>query len=239
MNNVTERFNALGIEPVIAARMRLKQATIEIPEFAEVDLQGDFGNALQQLNKGKRTDVIFISPSLPEPDIASFIQNAKKTPGGQDAAYILVMRNEDREGGEIAKRMLIGADGFLFEPFSVDALKEITHLATKVKKDRADEREKMAINVLVGDICRQLDEVAYIKACQFDVGTSLRKLREKCSAFNNFTEQTLNMYFNAAIDVFEKSIPRAKTNKSYGGVSNRVRDRMAKKIMREADKNKA
>lgn len=238
MNRPAQRFSALAIEPVVAARMRLKQATVEIPEFSDVDLQGELHTALQQLGRAKPCDVVFISPSIPEADIASFIKSAKESPAGQDAAYILVMRGDDRDGGSIAKRMLIGADGFLFEPFSVQALKDITHLATQVRKDRAVEREKVAVNVLVNDICRQLDEVAYIKACQYDVGTSLKRLREKCDAFENFTESMLGNYFAAALDVFEKSVPRAKRPKSYGGVSSRVRDRMAKKVIREAEKLK-
>ena len=117
-------------------RMRLKQATSSVSSFGKVHQATKPEEALDKLRSEGPVDVVFISYQYERQQISDFIKAAKADLAGQDTAYVLVLKRKGESNAALAEYMLTGADGFLFEPFSVDELVEITALATRVKKER-------------------------------------------------------------------------------------------------------
>lgn len=232
---VEKKYDAMIIDPDLDSRMRLKQATSSMYNFGKVFQVVSLEDALSKTKGSENIDVIFISYRFEEAKISGFIKQAKETRIGQDAAYILVLKTKDQDTTTVAKNVMVGADGFLFEPYSVDYLLEITRLSSKVKAERSLTREKAAINMVIHDVIGAIDQLSYIKQCKVDPGSSLRRLRELCTVFNNLDENKLKVYYDAAIKCFEDApIPtNVFQTKRYGGVSSRIKKKMEAKILAE------
>jgi hypothetical protein len=185
-----------------------------------------------------RFDVIFVSHHVPQEQIAPFIKDAKSTPGGQDAAYILVLPTKEQASGDVAQAMMIGADGVLFEPYSVDILVEITLLAAKVRRERRTARDEAAFKFLLSDLIQQLDVLAYSKSCGYETGPAMKLFRQACGVLTTMDPDSVETWYKTAIDMFEAApIPAALLQrKKYGGASNRVKQRMSEKITAEVEK---
>jgi len=232
------KFNAIIVDPNLDSRMRLKQATAAVPQFGEVAQNSTLQEAIQRLDAfQQRCDVIFISYRFEQAEVAKFVAEAKKTKYGQDAAYVLVLKSKDQDNTTVAETMLQGVDGFLFEPYSVDTMLEMTRLATRVRCEREAAREKLAVSLMMGDIIKQLDFVAFLKASGVSVSRSLQKLREMCVHLQAMPEDTREQRWQIMIDHFieAKPPPKGLQIKSYTGVSSRVRAKMEEKLIRRAE----
>ena len=232
------KFNCLIVDPDMPGRMRLKQATTPISEFGLVTPVGGVNEASAFLNGEKVTDVVFLSARLPQEQISPFIQTAKQTKGGQDAAYVIVKKNQGDGATSIAEIMMIGGDGMLCEPYSVDSLLEITLLSARVRKERAGEREKIAISIMVKDLIGQLDLVCCLKANNCEPGLSIRKLKDVASMIHALEGESQKTYFEVMQQMFIDAPlpPKALGVKKYGGASNRIKRRMDQKLADEITK---
>lgn len=234
MNDALTRFDAYIIDPDLDSRMRLKQATTQVVYFHQVLQASKFKECLDKIvSTNKRVDVIFISYRLNSDEAKVFIQEAKNTPAAQDAAFVMILRQQDQESAAIASQVLSGADGLLFEPFSVDQLTNITTLAAKVRKERSSAREEAALKFLMTDIINQIDQIAYLKACEYETAPSVKKLKDMCLVFQTLSEESKQIYYQVALDGFEAApLPKLVfQRKKYSGVSSRVQKRMEKKTL--------
>lgn len=237
--NAPRKVDSLVIESDMPARNRLKQAAISIPEFGKMEFQSNTAEGLQRLTSGGMNyDVVFVSYRIASEEVVSFIKQGKEAKHAQDAAFILILENADQNSSVVASNMLVGADGLLFEPFSVDQLVEITRLAAKVKRERADAREKAALKVLVQDISTQIDLLSQLKKHGYDVGTTQKKLREVCAVLKTLDPNALNYYFETVVEHLENApLPRPLAGKlAYGGVSSRVKKKMEARITSGSNK---
>ncbi len=227
-----DRYNALVVDPEVEERMRLKQAAVSVYHFNDVYLLPDLRSALERLQSQARYDVVFVSQNFSEVEITDFIKRGKLAAGGNDAAYVLLLHAAEDESAKVAAGVMLGADGVLMEPYSVDSLVEITQLAARVKRENTLARERAAITFLVKDIIKQIDRLAAIRACNFDVGRVLKQLREMCSVFRNFDEDSEKVYFEIMIDLFENCpVPPPSPFIRYKGASQRVKKMMEKKLL--------
>jgi CheY-like chemotaxis protein len=234
------KYNGMIADPDLQTRMRLKQATASVVQFGEVIQIGHLNEAIGRLDEGKRWDVIFISHHYTDEEVAKFIARAKELKGGQDTAFIQVMKNSDQKNAAIAQAMMRGADGFLFEPYSVDQLIEITDLSARIKRERSDMRESLAMTLILGDIMTQLDLVAFLKASGFEVTRSATRLKELCASLKGSatTPENLARYHGIALKLFvEAPLPKPMFQaQKYAGVSSRVKKKMEEKIIAEVEK---
>jgi DNA-binding NarL/FixJ family response regulator len=230
-----KKFNALIVDNDITSRMRLKQATSSVVEFGTVTLLNTPAEALSALSLSTPIDVVFVSWRLGSDVIRPFIQKAKETVQGQDAAYIAVMKSAAEGNASVAQVMMDGADGILCEPFSVDQLVEITRLSTKVKGERFEARERAALSLLIPDIIKQLDLVAHIKSSGLAPETSLKVFRELCQKVKERDQRSHSIYYELALTAFENApVPHFEVKtKTYVGVSSRVKRRMEQKMQRD------
>ncbi len=236
------KFDAYIVDPELDSRMRLKTATTAVHNFGKVHQLGTLREAVQRLGTSDRCDVMFVSHRFDKSEIQTFVRDAKKTQQGQDTAYILMLNIGKNDAATVATNVMMGVDGFLFEPYSVDQLLEITLLAQRVKKERSNAREKAAMQFLITDVITQIDLIAYLKSCGYEVSASLKKFKEMCSVLTRLEGDSINTYYEVAIKMFEEApLPTkiVQTQKKYGGASSRVKKKLGDKVAAELEKDAA
>jgi hypothetical protein len=124
------KVEGIIIEPDPDSRARMKQACFAVPVLSKIESAADFSDVLRRLTKQAETDytAIFVSYRFSPAQIAEFIKNAKTTELGQDCAFVMVLKNIEQGSQLITDGLQLGADGFLFEPFSVESLKKLAAL---------------------------------------------------------------------------------------------------------------
>jgi response regulator RpfG family c-di-GMP phosphodiesterase len=232
------KYDSLIVDPDMDTRMRLKTATTSVVQFGKVQLLNDLEDAMNSLEVGRSWDCIFLSYRFEKDTVAQFIKEAKEKKGGEDAAYILILQTNEQSSSVVAENVMIGADGFLFEPYSVDQLVEITELSARVKKERSQEREAAALSFLLKDVMHQIDLIAYLQSVGYDVGRGMRRFKQMCTVFQRLEGESLGVYYDLAVETFsEAPFPKKIYQKSYSGASKRVRERMEKKLLAELEKD--
>ena len=232
------KINALLINPDLEARMRLKQATTVVPSFGSVWQISTLNEANSRLNGSDRCDVAFIAYNrFAKDEVVSFIANSKKTKQGQDTTYILILGTAEQGSSIVAQNVMIGADGFLLEPYSVEALQDLVQLSVRVKKERSVARESAALRFLISDIMNQLDLVAYTMASGVKVSRSMKRLSELCTVLGTLQAQSLELYNKLVVEMFENApLPKkAPPAKQYTGASTRVKKKLEEKMLNELE----
>lgn len=238
-----EKFNALIIEPDIDARMRIKQATMAVHKFGHLQSVNSITEAISQVEYlDSPVDIIFVSKRISHDKMQGFFQFTRASKKTEDAANVVLFQSQE-EGNALIKTILeLGADGILCEPYSVDQLSEITELATFIKRERSQERERGAIVLLVDDIAKQFDLVSLLSATGGELGQSKRALLELSRIAHGLSESGKEYYYEKLIDKFSNlpPPPKAFQASSYNGASERVKKLLLKKrtqIMRGKNEN--
>ena len=231
------RYRAIAIDPDSGGRTRLKTSTQSVVQFQSIEFYSSLVEGLCTIRESEKLfDVVFLSERLPREDLKGFIEDTRKLTPTQDAAYVLLLPPNESQAAKTAQSVLIGFDGCLMEPYSVTSLLDITKLAARVKKKRSDARERVAIQFLVKDIIKHVDRLAYIRACRMDVGPTLKRLKEACSVFGTLDERCVGLYYDSACDLFEGAPCNSLDEKTaYKGVSNRIKQRMVKRLIDQED----
>lgn len=235
-----EKYDAIIVNPDMSARMRLKQVCASVINFGRIIPVGSVHETMQRLRDENEqpVQVIFIAHQVGHEATVAFIKDAKTTKNGQDAAFILVLPTKDQASSDVAQAMMIGADGVLFEPYSVDILVEITLISARVRKDRWVGREEAAYKLLLNDLMQQLDMLAFSKSAKYELGPALKLFRQAAGVLQSLEKDSLDIYHRIAIDAFENApIPQALLQKKkYIGASNRVRKLMSDRMTNEIGK---
>ncbi len=199
-----QRYDALIIDPDPASRMRLKQATSTCTEFREVKLANSLYLALQELKERLSCNIIYISQAFEPAQSAEFVRQARETKIGQYCAYIMIVDGRRQTRTAISSNISHGMDGFLFQPFSVDALRETTELAAKVKSKSASQRQGASKHLLLNSIVPSVEKLndLFLEGKKLDfVKADLRALiRALADSFGENPEG----YYQALINLFEK-----------------------------------
>jgi hypothetical protein len=235
-----EKYDAIIINPDMATRMRLKQVCASVVNFGRIIPLGSVYEAMQRLKDENETptQIIFIGHQVGHEQTAAFIKEAKTAKNGQDAAFILVLPTKDQASSDVAQAMMIGADGVLFEPYSVDILVEITVISARVRRERWVGREETAYKLLINDLMAQLDMLAFSKSAKYEVGPALKLFRQATAVIGTLEPESLDIFHRIAVDAFENAqIPQAlMQKKKYVGASNRVRKIMSDRMTSEIGK---
>lgn len=233
------RYNALIVDSEMTTKMRLKQATSSVVAFGKVQLLSSIGETKSKVASSvEPIDLMFISHCFDQEAVIDLIKDAKECESSQDCAFILVLETDSQDSSTVAQMVMIGADGLLFEPYSVDQLVEITELAARVKQERSLGREEAAVRFLLNDIMRQIDIIAYLQSNGYDVGRGLRKFKQMCSVLESLSPESREIYYRVAVETFENApFPDNIYEKSYAGASKRVKEKMEKKLLAEIEKD--
>ncbi|WKZ57948.1 MAG: hypothetical protein QY326_04585 [Bdellovibrionota bacterium] len=237
MINHNVKFSLLHLDPDASGRIRFKESTIPVQQFGELHQAPSLEDIKFKFQDGLKVDLVFISYRYPEEQVRQFIKEVTQTKHGQECVFIQIVKPND-DGSTLATNMLAGADGVLLEPFSVDALTAIVDLSVKVKKEKAEARERAAITFILNDIINQVDRVAFLKSLNMDVGRTMIQLRHLCEVLHRLEGDSLKLYYELAIQAFESApLPTNLTSKvkRYSGASSRVKKAMEEKLRKEIE----
>lgn len=240
-HSTNRRYNAIVADPDARTRMLLKHATSSVVNFGAVNLYQNLHSPLEKLEGDEHCDVIFVSYKFQQYEIKDFIQRAKERPQGQDAAYILVAKPEEQDSTTVADNVMIGTDGFLFEPYSVDSLIEITQLASRVRKERSSTRQLAALEFVINEFINYLNLIAYSKSMGLDITRAMRKLREMGQFLRTLDGEAQQMYYQLLIDTLVNApLPtRIFQRRKYTGASTLVRKKMEQQLLVDLEKSLA
>lgn len=228
-----EQFNAIIVDSDTVTRMRLKQVCSSVATFGKVNFTTTLSEGIDKMLATGGTDVMFVSHLFGQEEIGQFIKKGKELKEGQDTAYVLVLPAKDQSNSAtIAQNMLSGADGLLFEPYSVDQLVDITRLAAKVRKERSQAREEATIRFLLKDIITNLDALAYARSCGAELGPAVKHFQQMCKVLQTLSPESQAVYYNLVADTFEAApVPQTILGmKKYIGASKRIKKRVSDHI---------
>ena len=224
------KLTALIIEPVLANKIRLKEALSSLPRFHGVLPLNSLREASDILKGGQQQyDIIFVSQNISKDDTAVFIKQAKELSVTQDAAFVVLFKSS--QGADMAGAMVIGFDGMLAEPYSVDSLMAICDLSLKVKKERGIAREQVVLGIMMAEVSKQLDAVAVLKSCGYESARGMEKFKEACLNFKHLSPEAIQAYEGVAEKVFGSALPAKPPEKRYVGVSKRIKTKQVNKII--------
>jgi response regulator RpfG family c-di-GMP phosphodiesterase len=229
----SDRFNILVVDPDGASRNKLKQAAMALTTFNKVHIASSLDEALGKAATGESIDVLVLSYRFKEEDISSFVSNAKQSAAGKDWAYITVLKANDQRNEVIADSVISGIDGFLFEPYSADNLREMAEITAKVKSQNEQNRKRAAMMMIVKDISEHLDAVSFYRSQSRDASSAMKKLRDACKRLEKFDQAGRAAYVDVAINFFGNVPPPMNTR--YNGVSVRVKKRLTARVGRDLD----
>ena len=230
-------YSALVADPDARTRMLLKHATSAVANFKTVHLYHGLNQTLSKLEGDEHCDVVFVSYKFDHNEVRQFITTARETLQGRDAAYVMVSKMEEQDSTTIAEQVMVGTDGFLFEPYSVDSLIEITKLASRVRRERSEARQATALEFVITEFMNHINLIAYSKSMGLDVGRAMRKLREMSCFLHTLEDDSKQIYFNLVTDIFKNApVPtRIFQRKKYTGASTLVRKKMEKKLVEDLE----
>jgi DNA-binding NarL/FixJ family response regulator len=200
-----QQYDALIIDPDPESRMRLKLATANCTDFRQVKLANSLYGALQDLKERLSCNIIYISQAFEPRQSADFVRQARETKTGQYCAYIMIVDGRRQTRTAISSNISQGMDGFLFQPFSVDGLRETTQIAAKVCCKSQSQRNGASKHLLLESIVPSVEKLTdlflegkkldFVKA---DLKAITRALSDSCS-------ENTEGYYQALIDLFEKA----------------------------------
>lgn len=109
----------------------------------------------------------------------------------------------------------------------------------KTLTEDPDERERLALSLLVKEIMSQLDLLAYLKSCGFKPGISAKVFHETCSPLAELSSESLTKYFQIAIDLFERAdLPPKRVQQQSSANQNKARQAKLEEQLLAAIQNK-
>ena len=231
------KLSALIVDPDGDSRNRARHALIEFGEFDVIEFSGALEDAQRKIAFGATYDVIFASQRFDSDTIVNFVRKSRATTCGRDATYVMILSTRDQTQAAIGLKYAVGVDSFLLEPYSSERILEIVELAFRVKSERAELRNRVALTLLVTDLVDQINLVAFLQSSGFDTTASMKKLSDLCRPLRELGEEAQSVYFDIISTLFpEASFPHHfQGSEQYRGLSDRVRKRMERKLVAELE----
>lgn len=228
-----DRFNVLIIDPDSASRGKLKQVALALTTFKKVHTISNLREGLAMTSPHESIDIVCLSYRFEEKDIGKFIETAKATEGGKEWAYMAVLKSAEQKNQVVANGVITGIDGFLFEPYSADNMREMAEITAKVKHRNAMNRKKAAMKMILKEVIEHIDAVSFYKSKGKDPITAKKRLAESCQSLRKFRGEVFDVYVEMAIELFGAAQPPAVA--SYSGVSKRIKDRLETKMLKDLE----
>ena len=233
MGSYSNNYDVMIIDSNVDRRMRLKNATVSAESyFGDVQLCADFSIATDRLRKLRDRMVVFVSEDFPKSSLTAFVEIAKNTCAGRDSAYILNINPKQSNDATILCAGLVGVDGVLLEPFSVDSLITTTEEAAKLYYQRRTEREKRLVGMLVSKILKSIDSISTAKAIGNEPGAALCQYRDLGSTIKHLSPAMREYFFEQLIEQSllavvppELTLYLARQRKYQEGIVERVKEK--------------
>jgi response regulator RpfG family c-di-GMP phosphodiesterase len=218
------QLNALIVDPAMESRSRLKGALRHEKQssyYNKISSVSTIGQALSLLKESPEYDLILVSNSFAEEELARFVTEAAATREDR-YAFIVVLKPEMQNAAVVLGRMMVGMHGFLCEPFSLDSLMEITEAARKVQEENEERRLLASLPILVDMMLKQIRRRSRSglrgrNARPFNA--RYKKLVEEITS--RYPDKAPSLYYEALLGAVGMAQPRAP--KAYDGASEVLR----------------
>lgn len=214
------------------ARIRLKQALSAMGVFEFVRLIGTIEEAGAAIEFAPQLDLVFLSDSFPPDDVQGFITRSRQTKKGKDAVYIVVKGREQNQLDVLLQVFAQGADGCLFEPYSVDNLTALIDAANGTRSVALDVREGHCLRAILRAVADEVDRLSLAAQAGLPPKYSrqYRMLSATLAEWHSrspaeYSEQLLELFLNAPLPTI--------STKLYKGASERVRRMTEQKLQEE------
>lgn len=214
------KFNALIIEPQSQQRGSVLQALRFGERFDSLRTGVSLEKAAHDAEKPPNLDIIFISHRFDPVGVLEFILDMKRLDTCKDAAFILVLPDDESTGAKVGQDLINGLDGFLRYPYSVNSLGEICDLALVVKGQNFKKRMKTGIEAIVSAVGYELDLNARLK----NPKSFSERTAEACKIFQRFGEEESQLYFEILIEIMTNPVGRRVFGSLNGKASPQVHE---------------
>ena len=230
-----ERYNVLIVDPDSGSRGRLKQVSLSLTRFNKVFVCSSLEEALGKTDFPEAIDIVVVSTNLGEENITDFIRRAKDTRKGKEWAYMAVLKSAEQKNQIIAGGVLGGLDGFLFEPYSADNMREMAEITAAVKHRNALGRKRAAIGMIMREVVSHFDAFAFYRSKGKEGVMPLKRIRDALSGLPDIAsdKEIYAIYVDVACEIFSNALPPAE--KAYQGVSQRVRERLEAQALQKLE----
>ncbi len=213
-----KRLDAFVIEGNPDSRSRLHQAVHASGVFARVSPIANFEEALIKFRANEPCDTVLISSSFDRIETHAFIESLREASRKLDCAIILMLKPEDQNGIAVANHMLLGADGFLVEPYSVDSIRQAAELTQQIKSENQKARFKSATKLLISTMMDELERRAYAITKGQNPPQISKHIRQAAEVFRSLHGAQVEDYFETMLEMFSQSQPKAKTGLKAKGM---------------------
>lgn len=224
----------LAVDSDLERAQLLMDAVQSYCREARVTVTPNLDEAHRDLFNSQFTAVV-LTPDYSEEDLKLFIDSGRKTFGGQDSAYVMLVEEEDQNEEILALGMLAGVNGFLFSPFSADGVNNTFLLAKKLKTERIERSQKEEIAMALRAAKQQIDLFsAALTDCKTE-GIFSGRFDQLRSRIDACVDKNSALFFRMLVGSFiwETKEPPATGALNYRGGSGRVRKYVAGKAKKK------
>jgi hypothetical protein len=224
---------ALIVDPDAKWRGTLRAAAQTLTTFSDIKQASSCREARRILDSRPDCDIVFFSFRVPEAEMNAFVQEARRRAGGDEVTFVSIVPQPTDGGGDAATLLLQGMNGILFEPYSVQAIQELSEVVLTTKKQRLIERRRAAMRLVINEITQLIDQRALMikRSRPSDVPTArIKKLMVPVHSMPPEEQQT---FFELVEEEFCAVPPPQGI--SYAGVSERVRKKLEAKREKEEE----
>ena len=221
-------FNAIIVDPDLESRSKLKTAAVAVDAFKTVYPVRSIKEGTFALEGPDKYDVVFISYHFEKGEVEEFIASQKETTAGEDRAYILVLKPKEGTSQAVVTNVLSGADGFLFEPYSPESVRETAAIAAKIKAENEVKREYLALTILAQSLSKHLEKLAFDLTCEKDLTRAWKEAQKAAEPLRQLNPERLEMFYDVLGEVFGAASPLPSV--SYSGPSKRLKQKLEQQI---------
>lgn len=236
-----KKLDVLLLDNDLDARMRLQHAISLNPEFGRDIQTNNFTEALEVIRgESKSLDLVFIAnTNLQFQDIEQFVGEARTLVGAQDAAFVVVFSSYEGKDELITQVYELGADSYIFEPYSADDFRRMANLAARVGPRRLIDREVLSIGPIVREIIKLVDLMHSLLVQHCSIEKSREKLRSLGQRLAGFQKESKEVYFDyieECLPLLPAPAPETDELKNHQHKSPRLRKRLEDALLRAPEK---
>lgn len=166
--------NFLYIDPDHRGRMGFKQAAQIFGTVSSVVASCDLHEGLERLETGTSYSIVYLSSRFSKDALRSFIAAARETQYGSQSAYIVVV--DTTENNILAEYALLGADGFLSEPYTSRAIAQSVIVAHTARVTRDYAPHQLPVDILIKAAIENFSSFVQSQAQPSTIGAAREKL---------------------------------------------------------------
>lgn len=199
------QYSIIVVDGDFEARSRIKQTSVMLKDWAMIQYVANLAEACDLLQHRSGYDVVIVSYKFGRELIREFVKKAKALPAGFQAAFVVSVSGEQSGISTITGNMILGVDGFLIEPYSMETFIETVELARRVKVSGMKERQEYALKFLLNEILDQLNSIGNLKKRGSSATVSIRILSEMGSVLKELDPELEARYFDFLLQTASES----------------------------------